>query len=117
MDDHEPAGPPLVSRDKTAPFLIRTFAKVGGFHRLGLFEDGTLPTTDEHQLFTPSPTLPPPPSLPILISLCMDAYKGTRTAIKNLHSANFSRSKTIGLSLVLPSRPSKSAVPSPACSL
>ncbi|KAF5317460.1 hypothetical protein D9611_015148 [Ephemerocybe angulata] len=50
--DHEPAGPPLVSRDKTAPFLIRTFAKVGGFHRLGLFEDGTLPTTDEHQLFT-----------------------------------------------------------------
>ncbi|KAF6751007.1 hypothetical protein DFP72DRAFT_909018 [Ephemerocybe angulata] len=50
--DHEPAGPPLVSRDKTAPFLIRTFAKVGGFHRLGLFEDGTLRTTDEHQLFT-----------------------------------------------------------------
>ncbi|KAK1234332.1 hypothetical protein PQX77_002471 [Marasmius sp. AFHP31] len=43
---------PSVSRDKTAPFLIRTFVKIGGFHRLTLFEDGSLPTTDEQQLFT-----------------------------------------------------------------
>ncbi|KAJ3519914.1 hypothetical protein NMY22_g12983 [Coprinellus aureogranulatus] len=52
--DHpdSPSGQTLVSRDKTAPFLIRTFAKIGGFHRLTLFEDGSLPTTDEHQLFT-----------------------------------------------------------------
>jgi len=32
--------------------LIRAFVKINGFHRLSLFEDGTLPTTDEHQLFT-----------------------------------------------------------------
>ena len=37
---------------QTAPFLIRTFVKVGTFHRLSLFEDGTLPTTDEQQIFT-----------------------------------------------------------------
>lgn len=37
---------------QTAPFLIRTFVKIGGFHRLTLFEDGTLPTTDEQQIFT-----------------------------------------------------------------
>ncbi|TFK32676.1 Sin3 associated polypeptide p18-domain-containing protein, partial [Crucibulum laeve] len=37
---------------KTAPFLIRTFVKIGGFHRITLFEDGTLPTTDEQQIFT-----------------------------------------------------------------
>ncbi|CAK5264657.1 unnamed protein product [Mycena citricolor] len=43
---------PLLSREKTAPFLIRTFIKIGGFHRLTLFEDGTLPTTDEQQLYT-----------------------------------------------------------------
>ncbi|KAF5371233.1 hypothetical protein D9758_004292 [Tetrapyrgos nigripes] len=36
----------------TAPFLIRTFIKIGAFHRLSLFEDGTLPTTDEQQIFT-----------------------------------------------------------------
>ncbi|KAL0576591.1 hypothetical protein V5O48_005384 [Marasmius crinis-equi] len=42
----------FISRDKMAPFLIRTFVKIGGFHRLTLFEDGTLPTTDEQQLFT-----------------------------------------------------------------
>ncbi|EEB94277.1 hypothetical protein MPER_06931 [Moniliophthora perniciosa FA553] len=50
--DTTPAGQPIVSREKTAPFLIRTFVKIGGFHRLSLFEDGTLPTTDEQQLFT-----------------------------------------------------------------
>ncbi|KAJ6626880.1 Sin3 associated polypeptide p18-domain-containing protein [Mycena sp. CBHHK59/15] len=40
------------SREKIVPFLIRTFVKIGSFHRLTLFEDGTLPTTDEQQLFT-----------------------------------------------------------------
>ncbi|KAJ7048095.1 Sin3 associated polypeptide p18-domain-containing protein [Mycena amicta] len=33
-------------------FLVRTFVKIGSFHRITLFEDGTLPTTDEQQLFT-----------------------------------------------------------------
>jgi len=42
----------VVDREKTSPFLIRTFVKINGFHRVTLFEDGTLPTTDEHQLFT-----------------------------------------------------------------
>ncbi|KAH6879983.1 Sin3 associated polypeptide p18-domain-containing protein [Coprinopsis sp. MPI-PUGE-AT-0042] len=41
-----------VTRDKTTPFLIRAFVKVGGFHRLNVFEDGALPTADEHQVFT-----------------------------------------------------------------
>ncbi|KAF7310538.1 hypothetical protein HMN09_00596500 [Mycena chlorophos] len=36
----------------TVPFLIRTFVKIGSFHRITLFEDGTFPTTDEQQLFT-----------------------------------------------------------------
>ncbi|KAG5641509.1 hypothetical protein DXG03_004838 [Asterophora parasitica] len=52
IDTTSPAGQPIVSREKTAPFLIRTFVKIGSFHRLGLFEDSTLPTTDEQQLFT-----------------------------------------------------------------
>ncbi|EGO02292.1 hypothetical protein SERLA73DRAFT_166749 [Serpula lacrymans var. lacrymans S7.3] len=47
-----PAGQPIVSREKTAPFLIRAFVKTGGFHRLALFEEGSLPTTDEQQIFT-----------------------------------------------------------------
>lgn len=37
---------------QTAPFLIRTFIKVGSFHRVAQFEDGPLPTVDEHQIFT-----------------------------------------------------------------
>ena len=37
---------------QTVPFLVRTFVKIGGFHRIALFEDGTLPTTDEQQHFT-----------------------------------------------------------------
>ena len=37
---------------QTTPFLVRTFVKIGGFHRLTQFEDGLLPTTDEQQLFT-----------------------------------------------------------------
>ncbi|KAG7097496.1 hypothetical protein E1B28_004838 [Marasmius oreades] len=47
-----PTGRSSVAREKTAPFLIRTFVKIGSFHRLTLFEDGSLPTTDEQQLFT-----------------------------------------------------------------
>ncbi|TDL30028.1 hypothetical protein BD410DRAFT_737267 [Rickenella mellea] len=42
----------VVDREKTAPFLIRTFVKIGGFHRLTLFDEGVLPTTDEQQIFT-----------------------------------------------------------------
>ncbi|KAG8218934.1 Sin3 associated polypeptide p18-domain-containing protein [Butyriboletus roseoflavus] len=51
LEPISPTGQPLVPREKTAPFLIRSFVKVGTFHRLSLFEEGTLPTTDEHQLF------------------------------------------------------------------
>ncbi|KIK39461.1 hypothetical protein CY34DRAFT_56977, partial [Suillus luteus UH-Slu-Lm8-n1] len=52
METTTPAGQPIVSREKTAPFLIRTFVKVGSFHRLSLFEENTLPTTDEQQIYT-----------------------------------------------------------------
>ncbi|KAK7453565.1 hypothetical protein VKT23_001449 [Stygiomarasmius scandens] len=52
VDSTTPAGQPIIDREKTAPFLIRTFIKIGAFHRLSLFEDGTLPTTDEQQIFT-----------------------------------------------------------------
>ncbi|KAF8887253.1 Sin3 associated polypeptide p18-domain-containing protein [Gymnopilus junonius] len=52
VDDSAPSASTTVSREKTAPFLIRTFVKIGSFHRLTLFEDGTLPTTDEQQIFT-----------------------------------------------------------------
>ncbi|TFK17863.1 hypothetical protein FA15DRAFT_628464, partial [Coprinopsis marcescibilis] len=52
IDTDTQAGKATVARDQTAPFLIRTFVKIGGFHRLALFEDGTFPTTDEHQIFT-----------------------------------------------------------------
>lgn len=48
---------------QTTPFLIRAFIKIGGFHRLSQFEDGTLITTpgaptqnlpnpDEQQIYT-----------------------------------------------------------------
>ncbi|OSX59542.1 hypothetical protein POSPLADRAFT_1094093, partial [Postia placenta MAD-698-R-SB12] len=47
-----PAGRPIVDREKTAPFLIRTFIKIGSFHRITQFEDGPIPTTDEQQIFT-----------------------------------------------------------------
>ncbi|KAJ7022066.1 histone deacetylase complex protein [Mycena alexandri] len=50
--DPAPAEEAQFSREKTSPFLIRTFLKIGSFHRITLFEDGTLPTTDEQQLFT-----------------------------------------------------------------
>ncbi|EJD35332.1 hypothetical protein AURDEDRAFT_117400 [Auricularia subglabra TFB-10046 SS5] len=42
---------PVVEREKTAPFLVRAFVKIGGFHRISLFDDGQLPTTDERQIF------------------------------------------------------------------
>ncbi|EPQ58899.1 hypothetical protein GLOTRDRAFT_135912 [Gloeophyllum trabeum ATCC 11539] len=51
-DTVTPAGRPIVDREKTAPFLIRTFIKIGSFHRLNVFEDGALPTTDEQQIYT-----------------------------------------------------------------
>ncbi|KZV75890.1 hypothetical protein PENSPDRAFT_599215 [Peniophora sp. CONT] len=54
-DDVPPVTPvtqPAVEREKTAPFLIRTFVKTGGFHRLTLFTDNQLPTTDEQQVYT-----------------------------------------------------------------
>ncbi|KAI0035810.1 Sin3 associated polypeptide p18-domain-containing protein, partial [Vararia minispora EC-137] len=46
------AGLPIVDREKTAPFLIRVFLKVGSFHHISLFQDGPLPTADEQQIFT-----------------------------------------------------------------
>lgn len=52
MEDNSPSGRPIVDREKTAPFLIRTFIKVGAFHRLQQFEDGAAPTADEQQIFT-----------------------------------------------------------------
>ncbi|KAF9035084.1 hypothetical protein BDZ89DRAFT_1090988 [Hymenopellis radicata] len=52
MDDTIPAEQSASSQEQRSPFLIRTFVKVGGFHRLGQFEDGPLPTTDEQQIFT-----------------------------------------------------------------
>ncbi|GJE87515.1 SAP18 domain-containing protein [Phanerochaete sordida] len=52
MEDSSPSGRPIVDREKTAPFLIRTFIKVGTFHRLQQFEDGAIPTADEQQIFT-----------------------------------------------------------------
>ncbi|KAI8989882.1 Sin3 associated polypeptide p18-domain-containing protein [Trametes punicea] len=52
MEDTTPAGRPIVDREKTAPFLIRTFIKIGTFHRLQQFEDGPLPIADEQQIYT-----------------------------------------------------------------
>ncbi|KAI0284868.1 Sin3 associated polypeptide p18-domain-containing protein [Russula brevipes] len=52
MEDKTPAGQPIVDREKTAPFLIRAFVKVGSFHRLAQFQDGPLPVADELQIFT-----------------------------------------------------------------
>ncbi|KAA1479173.1 hypothetical protein DENSPDRAFT_810109 [Dentipellis sp. KUC8613] len=49
-----PAGMPIIDREKTAPFLIRAFVKVGGHHRLAQFQDGpqALPIADEQQIYT-----------------------------------------------------------------
>ncbi|KAH6908184.1 hypothetical protein BKA70DRAFT_1427421 [Coprinopsis sp. MPI-PUGE-AT-0042] len=51
--DIDPISTPLDSGlAMTTPFLIRAFVKVDRFHRLNVFEDGALPTADEHQVFT-----------------------------------------------------------------
>ncbi|TFK94918.1 hypothetical protein K466DRAFT_475324 [Polyporus arcularius HHB13444] len=52
MEDTTPAGKPIVDREKTAPFLIRAFVKIGAYHRLNQFEDGPLPIADEQQIYT-----------------------------------------------------------------
>ncbi|KAF9535146.1 Sin3 associated polypeptide p18-domain-containing protein [Crepidotus variabilis] len=52
VDNAPTTGLTTLEREKTMPFLVRTFVKIGGFHRLSQFEDATFPTTDEHQLFT-----------------------------------------------------------------
>ncbi|KAI0774680.1 Sin3 associated polypeptide p18-domain-containing protein [Trametes elegans] len=52
MENTTPAGKPIVDREKTAPFLIRTFIKIGTFHRLQQFEDGPLPVGDEWPIYT-----------------------------------------------------------------
>ncbi|KAI0043493.1 hypothetical protein FA95DRAFT_1609352 [Auriscalpium vulgare] len=52
MEPKTPSGQPIVDREKTAPFLIRTFVKVGSFHRLAQFQDGPIPVGDEQQIFT-----------------------------------------------------------------
>ncbi|KAI9462052.1 histone deacetylase complex protein [Russula earlei] len=52
MEEKTPSGQPIVDREKTAPFLIRAFVKVGSFHRLTQFQDGLLPIVDELQIFT-----------------------------------------------------------------
>ncbi|KAF5363614.1 hypothetical protein D9756_000117 [Leucocoprinus leucothites] len=52
VDSTPTPGHAAPSRETTTPFLIRAFVKIGSFHRLTLFEDGSLPTTDEHQLHT-----------------------------------------------------------------
>ncbi|CUA68910.1 histone deacetylase complex protein [Rhizoctonia solani] len=64
-----------VDRTKTCPFLLRTFVRSGGFHPETTFENGRVPTLDEHAVHvwststlidvvralraqTPSPSLP-----------------------------------------------------------
>ncbi|KLO07910.1 hypothetical protein SCHPADRAFT_1001305 [Schizopora paradoxa] len=50
MDVEAPAR--TVDREKTAPFLIRTFVHVGSFHPLALFDAAKLPLADEHPIYT-----------------------------------------------------------------
>ncbi|KAG9120564.1 hypothetical protein FRC07_003889 [Ceratobasidium sp. 392] len=38
----------LVDRHKTPPFLLRTFVRSGAFHPETIFDEGRLPTLDEH---------------------------------------------------------------------
>ncbi|KAI1791101.1 histone deacetylase complex protein [Ganoderma leucocontextum] len=52
MEDTTSSGKPIVDREKTSPFLIRTFVKIGNYHRLAQFEDGPLPLSDEQQVYT-----------------------------------------------------------------
>jgi len=46
------AGVRAIDREKTSPFLIRTFVHVGSFHALSLFDAGKLPLGDEHPIYT-----------------------------------------------------------------
>ncbi|KAI1782513.1 hypothetical protein LXA43DRAFT_1103913 [Ganoderma leucocontextum] len=68
MEDTTSSGKPIVHREKTSPFLIRTFVKIGNYHRLAQFEDGPLPLSDEQQVYTctvtHSPASPSAPSSP-----------------------------------------------------
>ncbi|KAG8865378.1 hypothetical protein FRB96_000268 [Tulasnella sp. 330] len=53
MDEPAPTAKPKgIDRDKTCPFLLRTFVKVNGYHPISLFENQKLPVTDEHQIYT-----------------------------------------------------------------
>ncbi|KAH9854872.1 Sin3 associated polypeptide p18-domain-containing protein [Lenzites betulinus] len=52
MEETTPTPRSTIDREKTAPFLIRTFVKVGMFHRLQQFEDGPLPLADEQQVYS-----------------------------------------------------------------
>ncbi|KAI0832889.1 Sin3 associated polypeptide p18-domain-containing protein [Trametes gibbosa] len=52
MEDTTSTSKPTLDREKTAPFLVRTFVKIGTFHRLQQFEDGPLPSADEQQVYT-----------------------------------------------------------------
>ncbi|KAF8296904.1 hypothetical protein DL93DRAFT_2173821 [Clavulina sp. PMI_390] len=42
---------PSVDRAQMCPFLVRTFVKFNGHHRMALFEDNNLPVADELQLY------------------------------------------------------------------
>ncbi|KAF8324570.1 Sin3 associated polypeptide p18-domain-containing protein [Cantharellus anzutake] len=52
MADDAPTSKPVVDRSKICPFLLRAFVKIGGHHRLSIFEDNVLPVADEYQLYT-----------------------------------------------------------------
>ncbi|GAA5843652.1 hypothetical protein JCM11251_006396 [Rhodosporidiobolus azoricus] len=47
-----PLRPPKVDREKTCPSLLRVFVKNGAHHQDTDFGVSTLPTADEHQLYT-----------------------------------------------------------------
>ncbi|KAM5542420.1 hypothetical protein V8D89_003879 [Ganoderma adspersum] len=52
MEDTTASGKSIVDREKTSPFLNRIFVKIWDYHRLGQFEDGPLPLSDEQQTYT-----------------------------------------------------------------
>ncbi|KAH6879948.1 hypothetical protein BKA70DRAFT_1127023 [Coprinopsis sp. MPI-PUGE-AT-0042] len=54
---------------QAAPFLICASVKVDGFHRSNVFEDGALPTADEHQGVYLVCILPPSCLSPLLLRL------------------------------------------------
>ncbi|KZT60830.1 hypothetical protein CALCODRAFT_480480 [Calocera cornea HHB12733] len=43
---------PTVDREKTCPFLLRTFVRAGSFHPLAAFQTPPLPTAEEYQIYT-----------------------------------------------------------------